>query len=230
MISNFLYGSVWRGAALGVLVVVGCGEASNNGYNAIVQGTVTIDGELAKGGTVSFFPVGEGPVAVSSIAADGSYALRIGQGNAGDPDSSKMPSGKYVAAVEVTGTPGKPTAENEGGPLPAGPRLMADKYASQETSGLEFEVTKGMNVFELKLDGPWANPPEEAEETEDAEESEEAEDEPTDDANGEGAEPESDSADPTTESAQDVGPAAESADSPVPPAAADGVSATEGQP
>ncbi|HYO23326.1 MAG TPA: hypothetical protein VEQ85_00090 [Lacipirellulaceae bacterium] len=144
--------------AAGLLLTVGCTGGSSNEYDATVQGTVTIDGELAPRGAVTFTPVGKGPAAVGSIGPDGSYALRVGQGTAGNPDRSVMPSGKYVATVDVTGPPA-PREEGESGPLRAGPRLIADKYARRETSGLEFTVTPGMNVIPLKLEGPWANPP-----------------------------------------------------------------------
>lgn len=168
--------------ALAALASAGCGDSATSSYNATVQGTVTIDGDLAPGGTVTFTPVKKGPVAVGAIAPNGSYSLRIGQGTSSDPDHNKIPSGQYVATVEITGPPGETAPDNEGGPKPAGPRLMADKYASQETSDLTEEVTEGLNVVDLKLDGVWANPPkEELEEADDEatkEESESADSEP----------------------------------------------------
>jgi hypothetical protein len=154
--------------ALTGLACAGC-ESATSSYNATVQGTVTIDGDLAPGGTVTFTPVKKGPAAVGAIAADGSYSLRIGQGTSSNPDHNEIPSGEYVATVEITGPPGETTPDNEGGPKPAGPRLMADKYASKETSDLKKEVTAGLNVIDLKLDGVWANPPEETSEDGDEE-------------------------------------------------------------
>jgi hypothetical protein len=148
--------------AFAALTCAGCSESATSSYNATVQGTVTIDGDLAPGGTVTFTPVKKGPVAVGAVAADGSYSLRIGQGTSSDPDHNKIPSGDYIATVEVSGPPGETTPDNEGGPKPAGPRLMADKYASKDTSDLKEEVREGLNVIDLKLDGPWANPPKEA--------------------------------------------------------------------
>jgi hypothetical protein len=148
--------------AFAALACAGCSESPTSSYNATVQGTVTIDGDLAPGGTVTFTPVKKGPVAVGAVAADGSYSLRIGQGTSSDPDHNKIPSGDYIATVEVSGPPGETTPDNEGGPKPAGPRLMADKYASKDTSDLKEEVREGLNVIDLKLDGPWANPPKEA--------------------------------------------------------------------
>lgn len=148
-------------ALIGCALLFGCG-GGDSPYDANVQGTVTIDGELAPGGSVTFIPVEEGPTAVGAIASDGSYALRIGQGEVGDPDSSVIPSGKYVVTAMITGPPPK-SETTVIGPPPAGPKLIADKYASRNSTDLSFEVDKGPNVIVLKLDGPWANPP--AEET-----------------------------------------------------------------
>lgn len=142
--------------------LVGCGDSNNDGNDATVQGTVTIDGELAPGGTIAFYPVGGGPVAVGAIAQDGSFSLRIGRGNASNLDRSDIPSGDYVATVVATGPSERVAGKDDGGPLPFGPSLVADKYADRETSDLKITVNEGPNVLDLKLDGAWANPPEEA--------------------------------------------------------------------
>jgi len=146
-----------RLAALGLVLLVGCGQPASP-YDANVQGTVTIDGELAPGGSVTFSPKGEGPVATGVIGRDGSFVLKVGQGAIADPNRSLIPAGEYVAAVVVTGAP-VANPDDAGAPPKVGPRLMADKYASKSTSGLEFTVRTGANVLELKLDGPSANPP-----------------------------------------------------------------------
>jgi hypothetical protein len=145
--------------ALGFLSLFGGCQSQSSPYDALVQGSVTIDGQLAQGGVVSFYPKKTGPAAVGEIAENGSYSLRVGQGNVGNRDLSKIPSGQYVATVLVTAPPGKDAARPEGGPLPLGPRLMADKYADRQTSDLAYEVKNGLNVIDLKLEGPAANPP-----------------------------------------------------------------------
>jgi hypothetical protein len=136
----------------------GCGGASAK-YDANVQGTVTIDGELAPGGSVTFTPVEKGPTGVGTIASDGSYSLRIGQGDVGSPDSSEIPSGEYVVTAMITGPSVPSESAPAGAPPPAGRKLIADKYSSRATSDLKFEVKKGPNIIVLELDGPWANPP-----------------------------------------------------------------------
>ena len=141
-----------------LVALAGCG-GSDSAYDAAVQGTVTVDDELAPGGTVVFSPTDGGPVAVGNIAKDGSYSLRIGRGDTGDPDNSGIPSGEYVVTVSILGPSDTDIRVAEGGPPAAGPRLVADKYADKQTSDLKFNVKEGVNVIVLKLDGPWANPP-----------------------------------------------------------------------
>ncbi len=149
-----------------ILLVVGCAESSSTG-NATVQGTVTVDGSLAPRGTVTFFPKKDGPVAIGQIYSDGSYALRIGLGNTKNPDAAKIPAGEYVATVMVMGDSVEGERVSEDGPPLAGPRLVARKYTSRETSGLEFSVKPGRNVFVLELESAAFDPPEISTEEED---------------------------------------------------------------
>jgi hypothetical protein len=136
--------------ALGVLLVTGC-EASRR-YDAVVTGTVTVGGELAPGGTVTFHPVGGGPVATANINSDGTYAMRTGQGNLNAADGGSIPSGEYVVTAFVS----LPTKEDqrvaEGGPPATGPAISAAKYRSKETSDLRQTVSPGEQVINLELE------------------------------------------------------------------------------
>ena len=63
---------------------------STEEQTAVVQGTVTIEGELEPSGTVTLIPVKEGPVAVGTIhSGTGVLTLRVGQGNLGNPDRAR---------------------------------------------------------------------------------------------------------------------------------------------
>jgi hypothetical protein len=138
----------------------GCQRAANT-FDATVQGAVTIDGELAPRGTVTFHPQKSGTPSSGPIHSDGSYSIRTGQGDLSNPDGGTIRSGEYVVTVTVTAAPSESEAVPEGGPPSAGARLMADKYAARETSDLKADVKAGPNVIDFKLDGPWANPPKE---------------------------------------------------------------------
>ena len=140
------------------VAVTGCGT-NRSSADAIVQGTVTIDGVLAPRGQVTFHPVATGPVATGPIHGDGSFSLRIGQGDMANPDESKINSGEYVATVVVNEPADKSATVGEGGPPLAGKRLTAIKYALKETSGLKFTVKPGRNVFPIELEGSQNDPP-----------------------------------------------------------------------
>ena len=132
---------------------VGCDSGKNR--NATVQGTVTIDGELAKSGTVVFHPADDIPTAYGTIRSDGTFALRIGQGKTHDLDHSKISPGDYIATVMIRG-PSVPDEElGEGAPPKPGPRLSAAKYGSKETSGLAYTIESGrLNVINIEVESP----------------------------------------------------------------------------
>jgi hypothetical protein len=147
---------------IGVLVALacsGCGPAKTK-LDASVEGTVTIDDELAKSGTVTFFPKGKGPAAVGRIFENGSYTVRVGQGDVNDPDRGKLPSGEYVVTV-VSNGPSPPNASvRPGDPPILGPRLTALKYENRSTTDLKFQVKPGRNVIVLNLESSASDPPE----------------------------------------------------------------------
>jgi hypothetical protein len=151
-----------------VASVIGCGAKSSK-LDASVQGTVTIDGELAPRGNITFNSLKKGPVAVGHIFSDGSYSVRTGQGDLSDQDGGNLSSGEYVVTVVVTGDP-IPNAAEKGSPPAAGFRLSAAKYADAATSDLKLTIKPGLNVIDLKLDGASSDPPPPEEEKSEREE------------------------------------------------------------
>ena len=131
---------------------IGCGGPSAR-YDATVEGTVTVDGQLASRGRVMFHPVKEGPPAYGSIFPNGTYSLRVGQGDLEEVDGGKLPSGDYLVTVVVN----MPSIQDEtvgaGGPPKPGAQLMAAKYADKSTTDLRRTVKPGRNVFPLELEG-----------------------------------------------------------------------------
>jgi hypothetical protein len=143
-------------ATAAVVFVAGCSGPANK-YDAVVTGTVTIDGELANNGTVTFHPVDGGKVAVGRVHPDGSYSLRTGQGDLHQVDGGTVVPGEYIITVTVNGPPQEDARVGEGGPLIPGPSLIAAKYATKETSDLKRTVKPGPQVFVLELER--AEPP-----------------------------------------------------------------------
>ena len=145
--NKLMYASL---CSLTLIAFVGCGGGSGD---AIVQGTVTIDGQLAKSGSVLFHSSGDAPAAYGTIRDDGSFALRVGRGNTNNVNASKIQAGDYVATVQIHG-PSVPDEEFPGAPPKVGPLLVAEKYTKKSTSGLTHTFKAGRNVVNLELESP----------------------------------------------------------------------------
>jgi hypothetical protein len=136
----------------------GCGGPAYQ-YDAVVTGTVTIDGDLAKSGTVTFHPVKEGKPAIGRIHPDGSYSLRTGQGDLKKEDGGTVMSGEYLVTVNITGPASESAVVAEGGPPIPGPSLIHSKYSQKSTTDLRYTVEPGPQVIVLNLAGPEPAPP-----------------------------------------------------------------------
>ena len=143
--------------------VCGCGGPAYE-YDSTVTGTVTIDGDLAKSGTVTFHPAEKGQPAIGRIHSDGSYSLRTGQGDMREVDGGTVIPGEYAVTVAITGPSAPMTAE--GGPPIPGPSLIASKYSRKETTDLHHTVKPGKQVIVLSLEKfePGSAPKESSEE------------------------------------------------------------------
>ena len=141
--------SIYRTASiLACLCCCGC----ESQLDSSVQGTVTIDGVLADHGTIAFYPAVGGAPAYGNIAKNGSYSLRVGQGNLRDEDASRIRSGEYVVTVFVNAAAQNGETLGEAGPPMPGPRMTADKYSSKDTSPLHVTVKAGPNIVPLELE------------------------------------------------------------------------------
>jgi hypothetical protein len=130
--------------------LAGCESGSKR--DATVQGTVTVEGELAKSGAIAFHSSIGAPPAYGTVSSDGTFALRIGQGNPNDLDNSKIPPGDYVATVMIRGPSVRDEQLGPGAPPKAGPRISAAKYSNRETSGLAYSIKPGLNVINIELE------------------------------------------------------------------------------
>lgn len=122
-----------------LLFCAGCGEKSVPVYP--VTGTVTFNDQTLSTGTVTFFPVDQGPAVTGEIKEDGTYRLTMRDGRQG------APAGQYrvaVSAVRIT---------DRGEAIP----LIPSKYSTGKTSGLTATVEKDpqgeTNVYDVKLTG-----------------------------------------------------------------------------
>jgi hypothetical protein len=137
--------------AIVCVMAASCGGPANK-YDSVVSGTITIDGELAPSGTVTFHPVAkDGKIAIGHIYPDGSFSLRTGQGDLKESDGGTVVPGEYIVTVVVNGPPEKGSTP-EGGPPGAGPLLVAKRYISRETSDLRCQISAGDNVFSFDVE------------------------------------------------------------------------------
>ena len=125
--------SVFCAAVLGL--IAGCGSEGPKFVE--VTGTVTLDGNPLKAGTVMFFPT-DGPASTGPII-DGKFRL--------------YSSGEQIGAV-----PGKHQVaimgpqENSYSDAPAVVNPVPERYLVPETSGLEKDVAEeGENVISIEL-------------------------------------------------------------------------------
>jgi hypothetical protein len=139
--------------ACAAIVAVGCGGPAYE-YDSVVTGTVTVDGELAKTGTVTFHPVEQGRPAMGRVHSDGSYSLRTGQGDLSQVDGGTIASGEYLVTARIVGPSPEGAATAEGGPPKPGPSLIAAKYRDKETTDLRYTVKPGEQVIVLNLERP----------------------------------------------------------------------------
>lgn len=122
---------------LAFFLTVGCSQGPPMGE---VTGTVTINGELAKNGAVSFIPSdGKTPTAGAAII-DGKYTAMVPIGKF----KVEVRVSKVVGQEKLYDTPDSPTR-------PIMKEVLPAKYNSQ--SELEMDVQKGANQkdFDLKI-------------------------------------------------------------------------------
>lgn len=125
--------------------VLGALSGCGNGL-ADVSGTVTLDGQLLRGGqgvvaTVMFQPVsGNGNPAVGNVDPDGRYQLFTGVRSGTAP-------GEYVVTCAAT-----QVVPSKDGGAASGKALTDPKYASAQTSGLKCTVQSGDNAYDIALD------------------------------------------------------------------------------
>lgn len=141
-------------AAMAMLAgVVGCekGGTAAEGYDAKIEGTISLDGKPLDMGMVFFEKDGK---SASSTIAEGGKLM----------DDGGVPSGKVKAKVSAdmyafmagrVQAKSKPGEKAKGGGGPGGPpgeyRPIPKKYNDFNTSKLEFDLKPGVNTINIEL-------------------------------------------------------------------------------
>jgi hypothetical protein len=113
------FSAIWLFVSL-VALVVGCGGGGADGTD--VTGVVTHNGAPVPQGTIAFIKSGS-PAAGGPIGSDGSYTLTL-------------PPGQYQVRIDAIAD--TPDGWTESDPMP--PRIVPEKFANFETSGLTLTV------------------------------------------------------------------------------------------
>ena len=122
------------------LVALGCGDA--NRVNVRGKVTFSDDGSPLKRGVVCFD--NDKVMARGTLKPDGSYAIGV------EKDGRGIPPGSYKVSIFFA-------QEELPGGAPHAPRynkLIDDKYASRNTSGIELVVDPSTTRFDITVDRP----------------------------------------------------------------------------
>lgn len=146
-------------AIAGLVFLAGCPGGGYSGPTGTVSGTVTLGGEPAPQGCTVGFVSDQGFTASGRVGAGGKYELSVaGKGNAipvasykvtvTPPAAGETSDQDYEKMMEESASGAEePKAKTE----PA-EEVIPAKYASTATSGLSFDVQKGPNTIDIKLE------------------------------------------------------------------------------
>ena len=139
------------------LLLTGCGSGDGP---VPVTGKVTLDGKPVSDASVTFTPASqEGRVAVGATDDSGMYSLNLLTGEVKD---GAMPGAYKVSISKGELVGGKPVDDSRGdsfsslgmssGSSPRAKLLIPVRYSSVRTSGLSFEVKRGVeNTADFEL-------------------------------------------------------------------------------
>ena len=125
---------------LGVTLLGLCG-CPHSSQESRVAGQVRLDGTAIGPGTVVFAPVGAGKPSTGSIDDNGSYSMNTSR-------DVGLAAGKYKVAVSIREMPQN---VKRGDRPPPGKLRIPEKYESDATSGLQYEVQAGSNTINVEL-------------------------------------------------------------------------------
>jgi hypothetical protein len=124
-------------SVIAAVLATGCGSKDF----APVTGTVTLDGQPLPRGMVQFVPINDMPTSTGEIGPDGKFRLKTAERDGAYVGKHKVRLDAREIAKDHTVT--------------APPSLIPERYMSEATSKLEFEVVAGKtNVIDVKLTSP----------------------------------------------------------------------------
>lgn len=144
MRSNLGFGgiSAFVVSLVSLFLLSGCGGAAADGYGRQpVSGSVSLDGQPLKMGTITFVPDPSGPVISEASIADGKFDI---------PQEVSLPVGKYHVSISSVEEPGGGDVEKIMNQAIVGKELVPEIYNTK--TELSCEVAQGAeNIFHFDL-------------------------------------------------------------------------------
>jgi hypothetical protein len=126
----------WLIVAFGALALAGCDR-----FPAHVSGTVALDGQPLRQGTVAFHPTAGGVTVAATIDQHGRYTLQTGR-------ETGLDTGEYrVTVTAISQPPGSGATAEE----IAAAFLTPRRYSDPATSGITRVVESGSTTFDIEL-------------------------------------------------------------------------------
>jgi hypothetical protein len=137
---------------VGLLALGGCSKGNDFGPTGKIAGRLTMDGKpLPEKTSISFMEPTSGYLAYGQTDAEGNYSIASW-------NNGEMPVGKYKVFMSAPPTkvdPATLTPEQrfENPELIEGKMKLPfpKKYSDMNTSGLEFDIQKGENKFDIDI-------------------------------------------------------------------------------
>lgn len=126
---------------------LGCGKGK--GERVTVSGFVTLDGNPVEGATVAFIGGGGGALEVTTSDKDGLFKLDAAPGpNRVTVTKEELSTAAPTSEAEMTmGTDAQYKEQLKHKPK----SIVPPKYSTPDTSGLSFDIAKGMDPVKLVL-------------------------------------------------------------------------------
>ena len=125
-------------ALLLIVLLLSISSSCSDSHRATVSGTVTIDGQPVKAGSIAFFAVDEKSPTTGATIADGQYAAAVPLGLA----KVQIRVAKVVGQKKLYNTPDSPMQ-------PIMHEVLPRKY--NDDTELQLEVKSGSNIKDFEL-------------------------------------------------------------------------------
>ena len=139
------------GIAAALSFVGGCGEGGTP--RIPISGTVEMDGKPVEGASLAFIAGGGSVLSTAMTDSQGKFTAKVGEGqnkvSVSKVDAQAAAAASPNAETMLMGTEAEVRAQNAKAPK----NVVPARYADPTTSGLVFDIQKGMEPILINLTG-----------------------------------------------------------------------------